>query len=133
LRLQVLLYPCLDLRMRHASYERVGRDFNLTAASMRWFRSQYAPDEKDWSSARLSPLAAPDLTGLAPAILASGGCDPLCDEAAEYETALRAAGVPVKHFHYPGQMHGFVTSGKVLPEGRAAAALVGNEVKQAFG
>lgn len=132
LRLQILLYPCLDLRLGHASYERVGRDFNLTAASMRWFRAQYAPDENDWTSPRLSPLAATDLTGVAPAVLASGGCDPLCDEAAEYEGRLRAAGVPVKHFHYPGQMHGFVTSGKVLPEGRAATALIAAELKQAL-
>ena len=41
-------------------------------------------------------------------------------------------GIPVKHFHYPGQMHGFVTSGKVLPEGRAATALIAGELKQAF-
>ena len=49
----------------------------------------------------------------------TAGRDPLHSEGAAYAAALRDAGVPVRHRHYPDLFHGFVTIG---PFGPAAAA-----------
>ena len=55
-------------------------------------------------------------------------CDPLRDEGIAYAERLRQEGVRVEHRHFPGQIHGFLTMGGVMPEttvliGEAAAAL----------
>jgi acetyl esterase len=125
---QLLIYPATDASMRHESLARFAEGYVLTRSSMRWFYDQYlrAPaDAADW---RISPLAAPDLAGLPPAYVVTAGYDPLCDEGDEYAARLAAAGVPVEHRRFPGQVHGFLTNGKVIraAEGaldEAAAAL----------
>src|SRR5262245_8803971 len=76
---QVLLYPTTDLALTHDSYRRAGERFNISAATMRWFRELYltAPQEiEDW---RASPLRAKDIAKMPPAFIATAGCDPLCD------------------------------------------------------
>jgi acetyl esterase len=77
-------------------------------------------------------VRAGDFAGLAPAFIIVGGCDPLCDEAADYAQRLIGAAVNVTYRFYPGQMHGFVAAGRVLPEGRAASAEIAGAVRAAF-
>ena len=75
---QVLLYPTTDLALTHDFAIGVpATQFNLTTATMRWFRELYltAPDEiDDW---RASPLRAKDFANMPPAFIATAGCDPL--------------------------------------------------------
>ena len=56
----------------------------------------------------MSPLLADDLTGLPPALVLTGGFDPLRDEGQEYADAMRAAGVTVDHRPFGSLVHGFV-------------------------
>lgn len=132
LRLQVLIYPSLDLAFGHASHRRVGEGYTLTASAMRWFRELYLARPEDAVSWRASPLRQTDLGGVAPAFIVTGGCDPLCDEAADYAQRLIAAGIDVTYRFYPGQMHGFVSAGRVIPEGRAASSEIASAVRAAF-
>ena len=132
LRLQVLAYPTLDLGLGHESHRRVGDGYTLTASAMRWFRELYLARPEDAANWRASPLRAGDFAGVAPAFIIVGGCDPLCDEAADYAQRLIGAGVNVTYRFYPGQMHGFVAAGRVLPEGRAASAEIAGAVRAAF-
>jgi acetyl esterase len=132
LRLQVLIYPTLDLELGHDSHRRVGEGYTLTASAMRWFRELYLARPEDALSWRASPLRATDLGGVAPAFIVAGGCDPLCDEAADYAQRLIAAGIDVTYRFYPGQMHGFVSAGRVIPEGRTAAAEIASALRAAF-
>ena len=124
LRAQILLYPVTDNGDEHASYARNGAGYGLTAEGMRWYRAHYlgAADPRDW---RASPLRADRLEGSPPAFLLSCGFDPLCDEAIAYDARLREAGVAVRHSHYEGQIHGFLTRAAVIGEaGRALDEIV---------
>jgi acetyl esterase len=111
---QILVYPVVDATLSHSSYERVGAGFTLTRDGMAWFCDQYVPNAADRKHPRVSPLFAESLRGLPPTIVATAGHDPLCDEGAAYARRLEAEGVPVRLIHYPGQMHGFAGSGRVV-------------------
>ena len=55
----------------------------------------------------MSPLLADDLSGLPPALVLTGGFDPLRDEGRQYAEALRAAGVAVDYREFGSLVHGF--------------------------
>jgi acetyl esterase/lipase len=93
--LQVLLYPGLDLVGRRPSRDLFAEGFVLTEHDIIWYRDHYTPDPAIRSDPLVSPLLAPDLTGLAPAYIVTAGFDPLRDEGIEYADALITARVPV--------------------------------------
>jgi acetyl esterase len=130
---QLLIYPATDMAMTTDSHKAFARDHLLTRDSMDWFQEQYlngAVDRDDW---RASPLRAKSLAGLPPAYVLVAGNDPLRDEGEAYADALKKAGVPVAFREFPGQIHGFVVLGKVMPQAGQAIAEMGTALKLAFG
>jgi acetyl esterase len=115
---QVLVYPVTDFDFETPSYREHGVDTTLTTTTMRWYWDTYVPDERDRREA--SPLRAPDLSGVAPALVITAECDPLCDEGESYARRLEDAGVPVVLSRYEGQMHGFFCMPGVIDAGRDA-------------
>jgi acetyl esterase len=114
---QVLIYPSTD--NSPGSEQRPSRVAQaqtppLTANGMRMMHSSYLPDPADASDWRASPLLAEKLRGLPPALVISGGFDPLLDENVAYVQRLVESGVEVLHQHYPGQVHGFIEMGGAL-------------------
>lgn len=108
LRLQSLVYPVADFRMGSASYTKYATGCGvLTADAMRWFRGHYLRTMDDSTDWRASPVLAPDLKGVAPAIVIAAECDVLHDEGLEYGNRLAAAGVPVERHEYAGMIHAF--------------------------
>ena len=69
---------------------------------------------------RVSPLLAPDLSGLPPAYVAVSGFDVLRDEGEAYATRLAEAGVTVALRRHDGLVHAFVNSTGVGRTGREA-------------
>ena len=116
--LQVLIYPATDLRRLTASYRSLAQGYLLTAEDIAWFLEQYQPP--DVSAPAVSPLLAPDLTGLAPAVVATAGFDPLRDEGEAYARRLGDAGVWVKHLDETAMVHGYAQLDGVLPGADAA-------------
>src|SRR6266540_19509 len=118
--LQVLVYPALDHSCDTASYEELAEGFGLTQASMRWYWAQYLGPNADGADPEASPLRAPDLSNVAPALVVTAGCDPLRDEGEAYADRLRQAGVPVTLRRYDGQIHGFFRMTQVFSAARVA-------------
>lgn len=114
---QALLYPALDARRGHPSYELFARGNGLDAADMAWFWGHYLGDA-DPLDPRASPLLAPDLAGLPPTFVATAGHDVLRDEGEEHAERLRAAGVVVEARRYDGTIHGFWWMDAVLDDAR---------------
>jgi acetyl esterase len=113
--LQVLIYPATDMRMDTRSYELFGEGFFLTRAGMEWARGNYIGDDQALiDDPRVSPLRAPDLSGVAPALVYTAGFDPLRDEGIAYANKLRAAGVKAIHRNFDSLIHGFVGMSAVV-------------------
>lgn len=112
---QALLYPVTDLTCSQASYERVTRGVPLTAATMHYFIQHYTPNATDRAYWQASPLLAPDLTGVAPALVFTLTHDPLCDEGRAYARRLDEAGVRVTEIHCNDHMHGVLSQGRLIP------------------
>ncbi|HEX8281842.1 MAG TPA: alpha/beta hydrolase [Pyrinomonadaceae bacterium] len=120
---QLLIYPATDAsdRERRRSKELFGRGFFLAHTDCDAFARYYAegtdarPDDP-----RVSPLCAPDLSGLAPALVVTAGFDLLRDEGDDYARALEAAGNVVAWRRYPSLGHGFMHLTGVCPAARSA-------------
>ena len=130
---QLLIYPATDAGMAHPSVVRYGDGYLLTRSTMRWFYEQYLRGPDDVADWRVSPLRAPDLVGVAPAYVLTAGYDPLCDEGDDYARRLAAAGVPVRHRRFDGQIHGFAANGKVIRAAAAALDEAAAALRAAFG
>jgi len=130
--LQILLYPVTDLVSESQSYADLADGYMLTRDSMRWFRAQYLATEQDTADWRVSPLRAPSLAGLPPALVVTAGYDPLRDEGDAYAQKLRAAGVTVDHVTFGGMIHGFVPMGKLIETGNRAVTLIADSLRYAL-
>ena len=119
---QLLLYPAVDFGgdEAHPSRAENADGYFLTAEDMRWFSGHYLAEVAAAQDPRASVLRAPDLSGVAPAVVATAEFDPLRDEGEAYAAALEAAGVPVVRRRYDGLIHGFFGMGPVSPACAAA-------------
>ncbi|MFJ9341295.1 alpha/beta hydrolase [Streptomyces sp. NPDC101733] len=114
---QLLVYPPLDASMGSGSVTAYGRGYFHTAAHMAWYWDQYGGDP---AHPHVSPLRAPDLSGLPRTLIVLADCDVLRDEGVAYGRRLGEAGVDCEVRIHPGVFHGFL--GLPLPAARAAVA-----------
>ena len=126
--LQVLLYPNTDLTGVHPSMRENGTGFGLTADDVRTFARYWVPDETRWADPDVSPLHAPDLAGLPPALIVTAEYDPLRDEGEAYAWRLAEAGVQVELRREPGLVHNFLMLDELSPASAAAADHVAAEL-----
>jgi acetyl esterase len=78
---------------------------------MEWFRAKYLSREEEGRDPYVSPLLAPDLSGLPPTLIIAAEHDVLTDEVRDYSERLRQAGVPVTYSEYRGMIHAFFGMG----------------------
>jgi acetyl esterase len=118
--LQLLIYPVTNYRDETRSQTLFAKGYFLTKHDLSWFRHNYLDGAQvDASDPRVSPLLADDLSGLPPAMVLTGGFDPLRDEGRQYVDAMRAAGVTVDHRQFGSLVHGFAN---FFPLGGGSAA-----------
>jgi acetyl esterase len=130
--LQILLYPVTDLASESQSYADLADGYMLTRDSMRWFRAQYLAKEEDAADWRVSPLRAPSLAGLPPALVLTAGYDPLRDEGEAYARRLREAGVSVDAVSFGGMIHGFLPMGRLIDTAFRGIGLIAGSLRQAL-
>jgi acetyl esterase len=108
--LQLLLYPVTNYSGETRSQTLFAEGFFLTKEDLHWCREKFLDGaEVDAADPRVSPLLADDLSGLPPALVLTGGFDPLRDEGNQYAEAMRAAGVSVDHRQFGSLVHGFAS------------------------
>ena len=117
---QVLIYPATDFAMDTASHRELEDAPIIPRERIVWYGQQYLRSDADRDDPRASPLLARDLRGQPPALIITGGFDPLRDEGEAYGDRLRASGVDVRYHEYPGQIHAFLSLTRVIPEGLLA-------------
>jgi len=127
---QLLVYPVTDIvgnyadaneNARFPSRSENAEGYFLSRSVMEWFCGHYLSDKNDGADWRVSPLRAKDHGGLAPAIVCTAWFDPLRDEGAAYASALKTAGVPVKHHVGEGLIHGYFGLTEASDAARAEA------------
>jgi acetyl esterase len=121
------------MAMDHSSHQRYAEQLPLTRAALHWFIGHYLNDARDKEDWRASPLKAARFAGLPPALVITAGCDPLCEEGDAYAEALRRAGVRVTHQRFAGQIHGFLSMGRMIADAHRAIALCARTLREAFG
>lgn len=132
LAFQLLIYPITDADLDTPSYLENADGYLLTREAMAWYWDRYAPDPAARADPDASPLRAPSLAGLPPALVITAGFDPLRDEAEAYARRLRDAGVAVRLTRYPGMIHGFLRRHAFFDQGRAALSEVADALRSAL-
>jgi acetyl esterase/lipase len=129
---QLLVYPWLLACAENAAYRDFAEAYPLNPEAVRWCLSHYLRDDSERGDRRVSPLLEPELSGLPPALVATAGFDPLCDEGADYAQKLEAAGVPVHHRCYESLCHGFTAMSGAVPAAREALEEIAWDLERAF-
>jgi len=118
LRAQVLVYPVTDHEFESDSMRENATGYFLETDHMRWFFDHYLRSPSDADDWRVSPLRAPDVSGVAPAIVVTAECDPLRDQGEAYGRRLQEAGVDVEILRGDGLFHGFFGLHAIVEPGR---------------
>jgi acetyl esterase len=103
---QVLFEPLLDAHCSVPSVDEFSEGYVLTKRQLIWMYEKYAPGVS-LNDPLLSPLRAPDLRGLPPAVIVTIEYDPVRDDGEHYAQRLKAAGVPVLQSRIAGMVHHF--------------------------
>jgi len=131
LAFQLLLYPATTAEWTTES--RKSHDGPvLTFEAMRWFERLLA-GAGHAEAHRLSPLAAENVAGAAPALVVTAGYDCLKDEGRAYAEKLSSAGVKARHVEYPTLPHDFYIMADISPAVLDAAKETAAALKAAIG
>jgi acetyl esterase len=128
---QLLIYPLTDWVDTSPSMQEYGENHFLSHAVMGWFADCYVPSAGD----RRTPYASPwyaDLAGLPPAMVITGECDPLRDQAEAYARKLQNAGVSVVQKRYEGMIHPFFSLPAIIDPARVAIGDAAAALRQAL-
>ncbi len=129
---QILIYPAVDVASETPSMTTFGDAYPLTRETMEWFMGHYMGADADPADPRLSPDRTEDLSGLAPAVIATAGFDPLTDQGEAYAKRLQAAGVPVRYRRYDSLAHAFTAFTGAIPAADAACREIATLVRETF-
>jgi acetyl esterase len=110
--LQVLEVPVLDL----STDEPLRIDGLELPPGKNTYRRHYLDDPSQALLPYVSPLLAPSVAKLPPALIMCAEYDPLAAEGEAYAKRLRADDVPVEHYCWPSQFHGAQPMAKLIPQ-----------------
>ncbi|MDR1238057.1 MAG: alpha/beta hydrolase [Propionibacteriaceae bacterium] len=117
--LQLLEMPALDFTLSSPSVHEFDAEFPAVRQMAESLAPRYLENIEQATDPYVSPLLAPDLTGLPRAAVLICEIDPARDDGLRYAERLREAGVPVESRVYEGMLHGCATLTLILPSARA--------------
>ena len=127
----MLIYPGTDPRgPREGSMAETGEGFYISHDDMDFYRASYIAGA-DPNNPYISPLRAPSLADLPPALVLTAEYDPLRDQGQAYAKRLAEEGVPVELVNYEGAIHGFLSF--PVPMGKEAIQSCGAWLRQQLG
>jgi len=132
LALQVLIYPVTNYGFDTASYHENAEGYGLTRDAMRFFWESYLANADQGAEPYASPLRAPNLAGVAPALILTAQFDPLRDDGEAYAARLHRAGVAVRLTRYLDMNHGFILCGAMFQSADCALQEIADALKEAF-
>ncbi len=130
---QILIYPATAPVPDSDSHLEFAEGYLLTRRSILWFHEHHTGGQDHSADFRFAPLVAPDLSGLAPALVIVAGFDPLRDEGIAYAHRLRDAGNPVDLLAFDGMVHGFCSLSDYVEGGKIAIREVVKSLRAGFG
>ena len=128
----VSVYPIAQTDTTTASYIENANAKPLNRTMMVWFFKQTVRTPADLQDTRLDLVKA-NFTGLPPVTIINAQIDPLRDDGAMLEQALKSAGVSVERRVYPGVTHEFFGMGAVVNKAKQAEQYAGDRLKAGLG
>lgn len=122
------VYPVAQTTTDTESYLKYADAMPLNRPMMLWFVAQTTTSAADLKDPRLDLVHA-NLSGLPPVTLINAEIDPLRDDGAQLEQALRTAGVSVERQVYTGVTHEFFGTAAVVAKAQQAQAYAGQRLK----
>jgi acetyl esterase/lipase len=129
---QVLLYPGLDRDMGAPSITALADAPMLSVDDINYMHDLVDNGAGAPHDHYRVPAYAADLSGLPPAIVVTGECDPIRDWGERYAVRLRDARVQTTVTRYPGMYHGFLMRSDATARGRLAIAEIGGLLRAKF-
>ena len=132
---QLLIYPVTDYYLPGtASYIENQEGYLVTRTDMIWYFDHYLSSQDEAQDPHVSPLKAPDLSNLPPAMVITAEFDPLRDEGEAYAQRLQEASVPVILKRYNGLIHGLfgLENGIEIEQAIQAQMDAANALREAF-
>jgi acetyl esterase len=127
-RLQVLIYPAVRASFETLSFYENAEDKLLTAKDTIWFWHNFLGPNRPGEDQYAEPGWAQNLDGLPPALIITGGHDPVRDDGEIFASRLARAGNRVELKRYGGMIHGFMGLPVELPDGKDAVELVARAI-----
>jgi len=122
------VYPVAQSNTETESYRKYADAMPLNRPMMLWFIDKVTKGPADVKDTRIDLVHA-DLKGLPPVTVINAEIDPLRDDGAELEKALRTAGVSVERKVYPGVTHEFFGTAAVVKKAEEAQMYAGERLK----
>jgi len=122
------VYPVAQSNTDTESYLKYADAMPLNRPMMLWFISQVTTSAAQAKDPRIDLVHA-DLKGLPPVTVINAEIDPLRDDGAQLEQALRSAGVSVERKVYPGVTHEFFGTAAVVEKAQEAQAYAGERLR----
>ena len=120
IRYQILLQPVVDFTLSFPSMAMPPTECLVPRDDLAWYYRTYCSDQCDPRDPRVSPIYAPDLSGLPPALIIAAEYDTLRDEAEAYAERLTSAGVTTRYICAKGMVHGFLQMRGLVPDAQIA-------------
>jgi len=132
---QVLVYPVATFAPDAAAMTSITKFADaipLSAGALAWFGKYYLADPTAATNPEVSPLLAPDLSGLPSATVIAAEIDPLQSQGKRYADALTKAGVTADYHLYKGVTHEFFGMGAVVDKAKDAERTAAAALTKAF-